>query len=315
VALHLDDSEECAQQIAFADVLVLNKTDLVTEAEAARVEERIRAMNAMARVIRTVNAQAPLGEVLDVGGFDLARALERKPSFLEPEYPFEWASTFALGEGEHALALTDGPDPSMDILVREAEVGDEGFARGAEIALRAFSGEPAEVTPGDEIAPGAICRRLALQARGPKRFTLRVPRPGRYTLYTQHLPPEFALQLLDPRGHAVEPAESRAFAAGHSHDDTVGSVGIHLEGAVDSEKLNAWLSKLLRDKGNDLFRMKGILHLAGQEKRHVFQGVHMLLDAREDRPWGLAPRVSDLVFIGRNLDRAALTEGFVRCLA
>jgi G3E family GTPase len=61
--------------------------------------------------------------------------------------------------------------------------------------------------------------------------------------------------------------------------------------------------------------MKGILNLKGSPNRYVFQGVHMLFDARDDRPWGSAPRASDLVFIGRNLDREALTRGFERCLA
>ena len=48
-------------------------------------------------------------------------------------------------------------------------------------------------------------------------------------------------------------------------------------------------------------------------RRFVFQGVHMLLDAREDRPWGAEARASDLIFIGRKLDRAALTQAFQRC--
>jgi G3E family GTPase len=61
--------------------------------------------------------------------------------------------------------------------------------------------------------------------------------------------------------------------------------------------------------------MKGILNLKGSPSRFVFQGVHMLFDGREDRPWGTEPRASDLVFIGRNLDREALTRGFERCLA
>ncbi|MBM4023580.1 MAG: GTP-binding protein, partial [Planctomycetes bacterium] len=43
--------------------------------------------------------------------------------------------------------------------------------------------------------------------------------------------------------------------------------------------------------------------------------VHMLLDHRPDRPWGDAPRTNRLIFIGRNLDRTALTEGFRACLA
>jgi G3E family GTPase len=94
----------------------------------------------------------------------------------------------------------------------------------------------------------------------------------------------------------------------------VNSVGLHVEGAFDEEKLNRWLIQLLREKGTDIFRMKGILHLAGRDRRFVFQGVHMLFDGIEDRPWGDSPRSSDLVFIGRNLDRGALQEGLRRCL-
>ncbi len=61
-------------------------------------------------------------------------------------------------------------------------------------------------------------------------------------------------------------------------------------------------------------RMKGVLSIAGQDQRFVFQGVHMLFDGRPDRPWGREPRTNDRVFIGRHLDRAALEEGFRRCL-
>jgi len=46
----------------------------------------------------------------------------------------------------------------------------------------------------------------------------------------------------------------------------------------------------------------------------VFQGVHMLFDGRPDREWGKEPRHNSFIFIGRNLDRAGLTEGFMRCL-
>ena len=91
-------------------------------------------------------------------------------------------------------------------------------------------------------------------------------------------------------------------------------MGIRRAGAVDPDKLNTWLSKLLREQGADIFRMKGILDIAGQDERYVFQGVHMLFDGRTDRPWGATPRSNDLVFIGRKLDREALEAGFHRCL-
>ncbi len=73
--LHIDDSRtRPSQQIAFADVIVLNKTDLAAPAEVDAVEARVRAMNAMARVHRARHGAVPLDAVLDVGGFDLARA-------------------------------------------------------------------------------------------------------------------------------------------------------------------------------------------------------------------------------------------------
>jgi G3E family GTPase len=100
----------------------------------------------------------------------------------------------------------------------------------------------------------------------------------------------------------------------HLHDTSVTSVGIELEGDLDPERLNAWISRLLREKGVDIFRSKGILAVRGNANRSVFQGVHMLIDSEEAGPWGDARRHSRLVFIGRNLDREELTAGLRGCL-
>ena len=100
----------------------------------------------------------------------------------------------------------------------------------------------------------------------------------------------------------------------HEHDDEVGSIAIERDGDVDPEKLNRWLGKLLQERGVDIFRTKGIISMAGDPMRMVFQGVHMLLDAQPDRPWGDDPRRNQLVLIGRNLDEQAIREGFDDCL-
>jgi G3E family GTPase len=71
---------------------------------------------------------------------------------------------------------------------------------------------------------------------------------------------------------------------------------------------------VLSTQGNDIFRSKGILNVAGRERRYVFQGVHMVMDGREEQPWGSQERSNTLVFIGRNLDRERLTAGFRACL-
>jgi G3E family GTPase len=100
----------------------------------------------------------------------------------------------------------------------------------------------------------------------------------------------------------------------HEHDDDIGCVAIRATGAVDDAKINRWLAELVAATGRDLLRMKGILHIAGQSRRFVFHGVHMTMDGRPGRPWKPGDaRTNELVFIGRNLDEAALRAGFDAC--
>jgi G3E family GTPase len=213
VGLHFDDMREVREQIGFADVILLNKTDLVKPAELEKTEARIRKMNPMAKVYETQNAVIDLAKVLNVGGFDLKRALELEPDFLK------------ASEEEH--------DHDHD---HEHEDEDH---------------------------------------------------------------------------HKHEHEEKHD----HHHDEDVTSVGIRAPGDLDEKKLSDWLGTLLRTKGQDIFRMKGILAVKGRAMRFVFQGVHMLMDGRPDREWGNEPRMNTLIFIGRNLDRAELNEGFRSCLA
>jgi G3E family GTPase len=83
--LRLKDSHEAEDQIAFADVIVLNKTDLVSADELAAVEATVRAINPAARIHKAERSGVPLGEVLDRGAFDLKRALESDPHFLDAD--------------------------------------------------------------------------------------------------------------------------------------------------------------------------------------------------------------------------------------
>ena len=81
----LRDAPEAKNQIAFADVILLNKTDLVSEAELREVEARIRGINPYATLHRTQRAQIPLEAVLGRNAFDLERILEIEPAFLEAD--------------------------------------------------------------------------------------------------------------------------------------------------------------------------------------------------------------------------------------
>jgi G3E family GTPase len=81
----LRDAPEAKNQIAFADVILINKTDLVTEAELREVEARIRGLNPYAKLHRTQRAQIPLHEVLGRNAFDLERILDIEPEFLHAD--------------------------------------------------------------------------------------------------------------------------------------------------------------------------------------------------------------------------------------
>ena len=125
--------------------------------------------------------------------------------------------------------------------------------------------------------------------------------------------------LLDVRAfdldHVLEMDPQFLTDTDHQHDLSVTSVGIDQPGAVDLDRMNEWLGWLLREKGVDIFRMKGILNIAGEDERFVFQGVHMLFDGQPDRPWGDdEERRNRMVFIGRDLDRDEIERRFARCV-
>mmetsp|Transcript_13212 Transcript_13212/g.37247 ORF Transcript_13212/g.37247 Transcript_13212/m.37247 type:complete len:396 (-) Transcript_13212:731-1918(-) len=118
-----------------------------------------------------------------------------------------------------------------------------------------------------------------------------------------------------------DPSHNHSHGHKHTHDYNVSSVGIQLEGDLDMMKMNTWLSTILQEKGEDLYRSKGILSIQGSDDKHVFQGVHMMVNfgSSQDgtiRPWGPdEKRVNKVVFIGKHLNREELTAGFTSCLA
>ena len=309
----LGRSDESTEQVAFADILVLNKTDLVNGEVLDRLEARLRDMNRMAQVVRSERANVSVDTVLNLDAFDLDQALERRPTFLEPEYPFEWTGVYALDTGRYELSLADGPDPEMSLVVVSDQGTDDAALReGAEWCVRRYA-EPAElIRPGEEIPVGKHVN-LRLDSPGRKSFFLEVDTQVRVGLYAQHLAEEFDLQLMN-KGAVVPVEVERTWVAQHEHDDEVGSIAIERDGDVDLVRLNAWLGKLLGERGVDIFRMKGFISLAGESRRFVFQGVHMLFDGQPDREWGDAPRHNQLVFIGRNLDEQSMRQEFEACL-
>jgi len=180
-------TEEAQEQIAFADVILLNKIDLVTPSQLEELVQRIRSMTSFAKIYRTQNCEIDMNAVLGIQAFNLKQALSIDPELLD-----------------------DNP---------------------------------------------------------------------------------------------------------HEHDESVYSVSIVKPGIVSGERLNRWLNRLVQVEGANIFRIKGILDVDAEDRRFVFQGIHMLLDGRPGKPWKTGePRRNELVFIGRNLDAERLEREFRACL-
>ena len=314
VEQHFDDSDEVVAQIAFADMIVLNKCDLVNDEQQNELKERIGNLNKMAKILPAEMANVSIPKVLDIGGFDLDRALGINEAFLEPEYPFEWAGIYSLRKGQNFLKLSEGPDPDMSLICYP--IPDQSkieIPELAETVFRLWAELPTKLDSTGEINPSNTHWNVDLPQE--TEFSLNVPKDGTYALFTQHTPEEFDLVMKDVNGDNTSPIEDHYFAAGHTHDDTVTAVALECAGDLDSEKLNSWFSVLLQTEGPNIFRMKGILSVKDSERKMVFQGVHMLFDSQPGEPWGEESRHSRLVFIGRELNQDYLQETLKLCLA
>ena len=198
ITQHLDEEKpegvenESVEQIAFADRIMLNKIDLVSEEELKEVESKIKSINRFAPMYHTENSIIDQANLINIGSFDLEKTLEMDPEFLDTE-------------------------------------------------------------------------------------------------------------------------------AEHEHDERVTSTSSKFEGALNVNKLERWIGELMRDKGEDLFRYKGVLAVKGMDKKFVFQGVHMLFGggfSSEVAPWKEGEtRECRFVFIGRDLDQEELQKGLMDCKA
>ena len=198
ITQHLDEEKpegvenESVEQIAFADRIMLNKIDLVSEEELKEVESKIKSINRFAPMYHTENSIIDPAKLINIGSFDLEKTLEMDPEFLDTE-------------------------------------------------------------------------------------------------------------------------------AEHEHDERVTSTSSKFEGALNVNKLERWIGELMRDKGEDLFRYKGVLAVKGMDKKFVFQGVHMLFGggfSSEVAPWKEGEtRECRFVFIGRDLDQEELQKGLMDCKA
>jgi G3E family GTPase len=102
----------------------------------------------------------------------------------------------------------------------------------------------------------------------------------------------------------------------HYHDEDMQSISLSNDKPLDPDKFFPWVQNLVQVEGPNILRSKGILSFIDDPQRFAFQGVHMMLDGDHQRDWRAdEPRLSRIVFIGRNLPEEKIRTGFESCVA
>jgi len=200
--------EETISQIAFADCILVNKLDLITQEQVKEVAARLSLINAEARVIFCERAQVAIKELMGLQSFDIERATKK----LQAKEGADWTSSLT-------------------------------------------------------------CKPVSSQF-----------------------------------------PTMRSFGKSSGGHKGISTVSIVLGGQCDLTKLNRWLATLLKERGPDLYRMKGIVAIEGRDEMFIFHGVHMLFTGKEGPKWPGDERESRMVFIGRRLDEESLRRGFQGCV-
>lgn len=210
---------QAVTQIVVADRILLNKTDLVEPAVLNGLEGSIRSLNSNAPIMRTVQAQVDLRQILGIQTFE-----------------------------SDALARTD-----PDFL-------------GAGLDLHEL-GEP------------HVC--------------------------DEHCSHEH---------HHHHDGSQYETDTPHTHDPAITSVSFLIDQPFAMERLKSWLEQWIDVHGDEIYRLKGVLNIAGEARRYVLQGVHRVIEFKATLPWWDEKPTSKIVFIGRNLNEEALRSQLEACL-
>jgi len=261
---------EAEQQIAFADKILLNKTDLATEEELQGIIAEIRAVNKYCKIIRTQLKNGPpdMEEVLSLGAFNLGRIENMDPSFLEEAQAHDEAQ-----HEEHSHSHGHGNET-------QHEEHSHGHGHGHEHEHGHEHGSCHDNDCHDDHKND--CHEKDCQNSD-------------HDHHAHH-------------HHGKKP---------HVHDHAVSSMGFTFgpDEQINLNSLRQWIGMLIQTFNEDLYRYKGVIAVKGMDRKFIFQGVHMLFDGDFAAEWGDQERTSCFCFIGKNLDKMDIENGFRNCLA
>lgn len=185
----------------------------------------------------------------------------------------------------------------------------------AEKVFVEFSAEPETILHGQALEIADRHYQLTLEGRDSYEFGFSLSDEQSVAFFSGHAPHGLKLKLVSQDGVEHSPISEDSFHGEHTHDTKVSSVSVELPGLFNGSQLNTWLEEFLQENGPDVYRMKGIVGLEGQDYRFVFQGVHMIFGSQKGAEWGDQTPFNRLVFIGKNLNESYILESLENCLA
>ncbi|KAG1662674.1 hypothetical protein FOA52_014600 [Chlamydomonas sp. UWO 241] len=328
------DSIICVQ-IAFSDLILLNKCDLVNEEEKTTVLRTVRKINMTARVIEVQlndpTKRPKFDQLLGINSFSINRALEIEPEFLHSD------SSNSDDDGGSGLRQGQAPDPggtainhanaeSPESAVASTVTGTVPHPRARQSTGARAGAAPAAAAGAAPAAAGAASDMAAV-----KDGAARVPMEG-----AEGGEAGGSGSSKRRRDQCEAPGSGGGGSNGGDIDDhekgakaprrnrkklhdlsNVSSVGITVGGPLEEYRFNMFMRDLLTEKASDIFRFKGVLSIHGyDDQKFVFQGVHETICYGPcEKGWveREAPQ-NQIVFIGKGLDRKALIEGFRTCV-
>jgi G3E family GTPase len=329
INIHLDDIKpegnvnEAEHQIAFSDRILLNKLDLVNKDELQDVLDRIKSINSFATVIRTERSRAPLDQILGLNSFNLEKLAEVDPTIMDADEEEEDHSHEGHVHDEHC---NHGKDCGHDGHVHDEHCShDHGHGHGHE--HNSTCTEDHDHSKHDHHAHEHNCTEdhdHSKHDHHAHEHNSTCTEDHDHSKHDHHAHGHHDQSKHNDHAHGhehekacTEDHDHSTHDHGHAHDEVpkkkkkthnlslISSVGFTIEGLLDVLKFNNFMSELLKEKANDLYRTKGVLAFADQgDTKFVFQGVHEQINfGPTDKPWAVGEaRVSKMVFIGKNLD-------------
>jgi len=262
---------EAQVQVAYADLILLNKMDLCQEEAIVRAEADIRAINSSVHIIRTKRCTVDLNLLLNRHGYKHGAEIVLPPIA-------EGAEDDSAGDGDgdgDGAASSTGATGGATTPIPDAKDDESGAA-----SLTGFPGR------------ASMSRRASIGGMSSHSRAV--------SLSLDHM----GSSDCDEPGHSHH---------GH-HDSQIQTVCLTVSEPLDLEKVKSFLDKLLWDREThpeDIYRVKGALHIAGHPNKHIVQAVYELYNITQGAEWrGEEAKVSRVVVIGRNLKKDVLQQWF-----